>query len=95
MEDFIQQSFGALFFRGDDFWASRGHWVFMNFINDVLKDYLHKGAVVYIDDVLFYSDNMDDHIDLLRNILKTLADNSLFFKLNKCEFHKSEFTFLG
>lgn len=69
--------------------------VFMNFINDVLKKYLYKGTVVYIDNVLLYSETPDEHVKLVRSMLKTLARNSLYVKLSKCEFHQLELTFLG
>lgn len=70
--------------------------VFMNLINDVLKKKkLYKAAVVYIDDVLLYSETMEEHVALVRDVLKTLARCSLFVKLSKCEFHKTELFFLG
>lgn len=55
---------------------------FMNFINYVLKEYLDKGMVVYVDNVLLYSDSMEEHIALVRAVLETLANNSLYNCLN-------------
>lgn len=66
----------------------------MNLINDVLKDCLHHRAVVYIDDVLLYSETLEEHVQLVRDVLTTLVKHPLFVKLSKCEFHKEQVTFL-
>lgn len=50
---------------------------------------------MYIDDVLLYSDTLEEHVALVRGVLTKLAEHSLFVKLSKCEFHRDELTFLG
>lgn len=50
-------------------------------------------AVVYIDDVLLSSQTLEEHVKLVCNTLKTPACRSLFVKLSKCEFHKTELSF--
>lgn len=69
--------------------------VFMNLINEVLRDYLHQGVIVYLDDILIYSETLEDHIPLVRRVLLALEANSLFVKLSRCEFHKTELSFWG
>ncbi len=68
---------------------------FQHFINDVLSDYLDDFVISYIDDILIYSNNLEEHHIHVKKVLKKLLENNLFVKLEKCEFDKSETTFLG
>ena len=68
---------------------------FQHFMNDVLSDCLDKFAVAYLDDILIFSENYSDHISHVREILERLRLNSLYAKLEKCEFHKNKIEFLG
>jgi hypothetical protein len=58
-------------------------------------DYLDKFVVVFIDDILIYSQNEQEHEEHLRKVLQRLRDCQLYAKLNKCEFWISEVLFLG
>jgi len=68
---------------------------FQHFINDIFSDILDTYVVAYLDDILIFSNNLDDHIKHVREVLSRLRDNSLFGKLEKCNFHKSSTIFLG
>ncbi|KAL4298096.1 hypothetical protein GQ457_12G012090 [Hibiscus cannabinus] len=68
---------------------------FMNLINRVFKPYLDKFVVLFIDDILIYSRNKDEHVEHLRIFLQTLRENQLFSIFSKCEFWLSEVAFLG
>jgi hypothetical protein len=68
---------------------------FMYLMNSVFMDYLDKFVVVFIDDILIYSQNEQEHEEHLRNILQRLRDCQLYAKLSKCEFWISEVLFLG
>jgi len=50
---------------------------------------------VFIDDILIYSKNKDEHIAHLRTVLQTLREHQLYDKLQKCEFWLEEVVFLG
>ena len=58
---------------------------FMDLINRVFRSYLNKFVVVFIDDVLIYSKDRDEHNVHLRTALKTLREHQLYCKLKKCE----------
>jgi hypothetical protein len=45
---------------------------FMNLINSVFMDYLDKFVVVFIDDILIYSQSEEEHVDHLRMVLQRL-----------------------
>jgi hypothetical protein len=68
---------------------------FMYLMNSVFMDYLDKIVVVFIDDILIYSQNEQEHEEHLRKVLQRLRDCQLYAKLSKCEFWISEVLFLG
>jgi hypothetical protein len=68
---------------------------FMYLMNSVFLDYLDKFVVVFIDDILVYSQNEQEHEEHLRKVLQRLRDCQLYDKLSKCEFWISEVLFLG
>ncbi|XP_060182215.1 uncharacterized protein LOC132611867 [Lycium barbarum] len=65
---------------------------FMDLMNRVFKPYLYQFLVVFIDDILIYSKNSEDHKKHLRIILQ---DKKLYAKLSRCEFWLGEVDFLG
>lgn len=69
--------------------------VFQALINDVLCDMLNKFVFVYLDDILIFSQSLQDHILHVQAVLQRLLENSLFVKAEKCEFHASSVSFLG
>jgi len=66
---------------------------FQHFINDVLRDYLDKFVISYIDDILIYSNTLDEHHEHVKKVLKKLLENILYVKLEKCEFDVTETAF--
>jgi ribonuclease HI len=68
---------------------------FMYLMNSVFMDYLDKFIVVFIDDILVYSQNEQDHEEHLRKVLQRLRHCQLYAKLSKCEFWISGVMFLG
>jgi hypothetical protein len=68
---------------------------FMNLMNKVFMEYLDQFVVVFIDDILVYSQNEEAHEDHLRLVLQELHDNQLYAKFSKCDFWLKEVAFLG
>ncbi|GJX30309.1 putative reverse transcriptase domain-containing protein [Tanacetum coccineum] len=60
--------------------------VFMDLINRVCKPYLDKFVIVFIDDILEYSKNKQEHAEHLKLILELLNKEQLYAKFSKCEF---------
>ncbi|WRX14200.1 Reverse transcriptase domain - like 10 [Theobroma cacao] len=69
--------------------------VFMDLMNMVFHPYLDKFVIVFIDDILVYSKNDDEHAVHLRIVLQTLCERQLYAKFSKCEFWLKEVVFLG
>jgi hypothetical protein len=64
-------------------------------MNKVFIEYLDKFMVVFIDDILIFSKNEEEHDKHLCLVLQKLRENQLYAKLNKCEFWLKEVSFLG
>ena len=59
--------------------------VFQRFMNDILGDLLDKCIMVYLDDILVYSNNLKEHKEHIRELLRGLRKHGLHAKANKCE----------
>ncbi|GJS85514.1 reverse transcriptase domain-containing protein [Tanacetum coccineum] len=69
--------------------------VFMDLMNRVCKPYLDKFVIVFIDDILIYSRNKEEHANHLRIILELLRKEKLYAKFSKCDFWIHIVQFLG
>lgn len=67
--------------------------VFMACMNDMLSHL--PFCTVYLDDILIFSKSEDEHIQHVRQVLQILQDNQYYLKLKKCDFFKSQVTYLG
>jgi hypothetical protein len=68
---------------------------FMYLMNSVFMDYLDKFVVVFIDDILVYSQNEQESMRNIWKVLQRIRGCQLYAKLSKCEFWISEVLFLG
>jgi hypothetical protein len=68
---------------------------FMNLMNKVFMEELGRFVVVFIDDILIYSETMEEHEEHLRIVLERLRQQKLYAKFSKCEFWMEKVAFLG
>ena len=68
---------------------------FMDLMNGAFHPYLDQFVVVFIDDILVYSKDAQEHEHHLRIVLQIVREKQLFAKLSKCDFWLKEVSFLG
>ncbi|KAK1911147.1 hypothetical protein P3342_011749 [Pyrenophora teres f. teres] len=69
---------------------------FQSVINKTLHEYLGIFVLAYLDDILVYSKGtLEEHIELVKKVLRKLKNRKLYLQPEKCEFHTQETEFLG
>src|SRR5882724_11131221 len=64
----------------------------MNNIFTVMIDVI---VIIYLDDILIYSNDISEHKVHVKEVLRRLHANGLFARANKCEFHVTSCEYLG
>ena len=68
---------------------------FQRYMNDIFRDLLDVSVIVYLDDILIYSKNREEHTKHVKEVLHRIQENNLFLKLSKCSFYVTEVTYIG
>ncbi|KAM3547144.1 hypothetical protein MY1884_009710, partial [Beauveria asiatica] len=68
---------------------------FQTMIDNVLRKQLDNFVVVYLDDILIYSDTLEEHKKHVHEVLQVLQDNNLLVEPTKSKFHQQKVEFLG
>lgn len=68
---------------------------FQRLMNNILKDYINKICLVYLDDIIIFSTSLQEHLDSIKLIFNRLKEANLKVQLDKSEFLKKETEFLG
>ena len=87
--------YGSYEFPVMPFGLSNAPAYFMDLMNRIFRDYLDDFVIVFIDDILVYSEDEASHAIHLRKVLELLRKNELVAKYSKCHFWESEVRFLG
>lgn len=89
-EDICKETFWTLYdhyeFVVFPFGITNSPTKFMSQMNGILHPYLDEFVLICIDDILIYSNNLDNHETHLRIVLQTLQENQLYAKYKKCDF---------
>jgi hypothetical protein len=76
------------------FGLSNAPTIFMCLMNGVFREYLDKFVIVFLDDILVYSNSEEEH-EHLRMVFQVLRENQLYAKLSKCSFYQNIIQYLG
>ena len=68
---------------------------FQHFMNDIFRDLLDNTVLIYLDDILIFSDDHSSHEAHVRQVLERLIEHGLYCKAEKCEFAVDSTEFLG
>ena len=68
---------------------------FQHYMNATFHEFLDKFLIIYLDDMLIYSDTLAEHCAHVRLVLERLRAEGLCLKPSKCQFHIQEVAFLG
>ena len=68
---------------------------FMRLMREVLRDFIGKFVIVYLDDILVFSQTEEDHLKHLRYVLERLQQEKLLVNVKKCTFMNPELVYLG
>lgn len=87
--------YGAYKYKVVPFGITNGPAVFQRFVNSTFFDYLDKFLTAFVDDLLIYSRNMEEHQEHVRLVLERLRNAGLQASISKCEFHVTRTKYLG
>ena len=69
---------------------------FQTMMNDIFIDMISEGVVVvYLDDILIFTKDLDEHRWITHRVLGRLAEHQLYLRPEKCEFKKTRIEYLG
>ena len=77
------------------FILTNAHVAFMCLMNSVFGKYLDKFVHVFLDGILIYSKNEEEHEEHLRIVLQVLREYKLYVKLSNCDFYQRRIHYLG
>ena len=87
--------YGSYKFLMMPFGLTNAPTMFCTLMNKIFHPYLDKFMMVYLDDIVIYSNTLKEHVEHLRKVFKILKQNELYVKKEKCSFAKEEVSFLG
>ena len=87
--------YGSFEFLVMPFGLTNAPATFQSTMNKILHPYLDVFVLVYLDDILIYSETLEDHIKNVKTVLEMLKSQGFYLQREKCSFFQKEVLFLG
>ncbi|SCV67085.1 BQ2448_5731 [Microbotryum intermedium] len=68
---------------------------FQHLMNSIFRNLLNVTVLIYLDNILIFSDSLSKHVVHVQEVLCCLIDNQLYCNPKKCEFHQTSTEYLG
>jgi transposase InsO family protein len=68
---------------------------FQRWLNSIFQDLIYHKVMVYLDDIICFSEDRTSHTELIHEVLSRLDKNNLYASPKKCEFYQTEISYLG
>ena len=68
---------------------------FMRLMNEILKEFIGKFVIIYLVDILVFSQTREEHLRHLQYVMDKLQQEKLLINLQKCTFMQEELVYLG
>ena len=91
----IRMHYGLFEYEVMPFRLANAPAMFQNMMNDIFRDMIDLGVVIYLDDILIYSETKQDYVALVKRLLERLQEHQLAISPYKCEWHRSRVNLLG
>lgn len=70
------------------------HNTFMRLMNEILKQFLGKFVIVYLDDILIFINTREEHLWHIKEVLQRLREDKFLISIKKCSFMKTKLVYL-
>ena len=67
--------------------------IFQKRINSILKEYLNKFIIVYLDNIIIYSNSKEEYFKYIKQVLQRLVNKKILVAIKKCEFYITKIKF--
>jgi hypothetical protein len=94
-KNFFRTRYGHYEFVVVTFGITNAPTTFMCLMSNVLSKFLDIFVLVFIDDILIYSKNREEHEEHLKLVLQVIREHQLYVKFSKCEFFQKQVHYLG
>ena len=64
-------------------------------MDDLIRPFISKCVIVYIDNILIFSRSWEEHVKQLRQVFDTLKQHQLYLNMDKCSFAMTNIKYLG